>query len=201
MIKLESRRPEPLRRLAHKTAEIIPMSWIRPAALMRVDRGMFRLDRSHASISALASGLPIVMLTTTGARTGELRTLPVLALPVDDRDLDRFQLRSPRPTRAGLQPARPAVRHDHLERLLGHDACAELTGDSGSAISTWVSRPIHGGSSTTDVLRAATAGDHARAALRSRRPMILAPVRLTWPHVLVSTEVECVARCRQRASR
>ena len=30
------------------------------------------------------SDLPIVMLTTTGARTGELRTLPVLALPVDD---------------------------------------------------------------------------------------------------------------------
>jgi hypothetical protein len=27
--------------------------------------------------------------------------------------------------------------------------------------------------------------------------MILAPVRLTWPHVLVSTEVECVARCRR----
>ena len=84
MINFESRRPEPLRRLAHKAAEIIPMSWIRPAAVMRVDRGMFRLSRGRTTFSALASGLPIVMLTTTGARTGELRTLPVLALPVDD---------------------------------------------------------------------------------------------------------------------
>ena len=63
MINFESRRPEPLRRLAHKAAEIIPMSWIRPAALMRVDRGMFRLSRGRTTFSALASGLPIVMLT------------------------------------------------------------------------------------------------------------------------------------------
>jgi hypothetical protein len=84
MINFESRRPEPLRRLAHKAAEIIPMSWIRPAALLRIDRGMFRLSRGRTTFSALVSGLPIVMLTTTGARTGELRTVPVLAMPDND---------------------------------------------------------------------------------------------------------------------
>ena len=45
---------------------------------------MFRLSRGRTTFSALASGLPIVMLTTTGARTGQRRTLPVLALPDDD---------------------------------------------------------------------------------------------------------------------
>jgi deazaflavin-dependent oxidoreductase (nitroreductase family) len=84
MINFESRRPEPLRRLAHKAAELIPMSWIHPAALLRIDRGMFRLSRGRTTFSALFSGLPIVMLTTTGARTGELRTLPVLAMPDND---------------------------------------------------------------------------------------------------------------------
>ena len=84
VINFESRRPEPLRRLAHKAAELIPMSWIRPAALTRIDRGMFRLSRGRTTFSALVSGLPIVMLTTTGARTGELRTLPVLAMPDND---------------------------------------------------------------------------------------------------------------------
>ena len=70
---------------------------------------------------------------------------------------------------------------------------------SGSDMSTAASRRIRGGSRTTAALRRANPGDHARAELRRSGPMILAPVRLTWPHVLVSTEVECVARCRQRA--
>jgi deazaflavin-dependent oxidoreductase (nitroreductase family) len=84
VINFETRRPEPLRRLSRKAAEIIPMSWIRPGALVRIDRGMFRLTRGRTTFSALLSGLPIVMLTTTGARTGQPRTVPVLALPDTD---------------------------------------------------------------------------------------------------------------------
>jgi deazaflavin-dependent oxidoreductase (nitroreductase family) len=84
VINFEARRPEPLRRLSRKAAEIIPMSWIRPDALVRIDRGMFRLSRGRTTFSALLSGLPIVMLTTTGARTGQPRTVPVLALPDTD---------------------------------------------------------------------------------------------------------------------
>ena len=49
---------------------------------------MFRLSRGRTTFSALTSGLPIVMLTTTGARTGQRRTLPVLALP----DVDHLLL-------------------------------------------------------------------------------------------------------------
>jgi deazaflavin-dependent oxidoreductase (nitroreductase family) len=84
VLNFETRRPEPLRRLSRKAAEIIPMSWIRPGALVRIDRGMFRLTRGRTTFSALLSGLPIVMLTTTGARTGQPRTVPVLALPEVD---------------------------------------------------------------------------------------------------------------------
>lgn len=60
------------------------MSWIRPRALVRIDREMFRLSRGRTTLSAWISGLPIIMLTTTGARSGQARTLPVLALPEDD---------------------------------------------------------------------------------------------------------------------
>ena len=49
----------------------------------RIDRGMFRLSRGRTTLSAWISGLPIIMLTTTGARSGQARTLPV-ALPEDD---------------------------------------------------------------------------------------------------------------------
>jgi deazaflavin-dependent oxidoreductase (nitroreductase family) len=84
MINFEQQSPGPLRRLVQKAAEVIPMSWIRPRALVRIDRGMFRLSRGRTTLSAWISGLPIIMLTTTGARSGQARTLPVLALPEDD---------------------------------------------------------------------------------------------------------------------
>jgi deazaflavin-dependent oxidoreductase (nitroreductase family) len=84
MINFAQRRPGPLRRLVQKAAEIIPMSWIRPRALVRIDREVFRLSRGRTTFSAWISGLPIIILTTTGARTGQARTLPVLAFPEDD---------------------------------------------------------------------------------------------------------------------
>jgi deazaflavin-dependent oxidoreductase (nitroreductase family) len=84
MINFENRRPELLQRLVHRVAEIVPMSWIPPRALVRVDRAFFRITRGRTSWSAWISGLPIVMLTTTGARSGKPHTLPVLALPEGD---------------------------------------------------------------------------------------------------------------------
>jgi deazaflavin-dependent oxidoreductase (nitroreductase family) len=84
MIDFDSAGPGPLRSLVQKAAEIIPMSWIPPGALLGTDRAVFRLSRGRTTLSAWISGLPIIMLTTTGARTGQPRTLPVLALPEDD---------------------------------------------------------------------------------------------------------------------
>ena len=84
MINFERRRG-PLRRLVQKAAVVVPMSLVPARALPRFDRGFYRLSRGHTTFSAWVSGLPIVMLTTTGARTGQPRTLPVLGLPEGDR--------------------------------------------------------------------------------------------------------------------
>jgi deazaflavin-dependent oxidoreductase (nitroreductase family) len=84
VINFENRHPDPLRRLVRRAAEIVPMSWIRPRVVVRIDREVFRLTRGRTTLSAWVSGLPIIMLTTTGARTGQPRTLPVLALPEGD---------------------------------------------------------------------------------------------------------------------
>jgi deazaflavin-dependent oxidoreductase (nitroreductase family) len=84
MIDFENERPDPLRRLVRKAATIVPMSCIRPRLLVAVDREVFRLTRGRTTLSAWGSGLPIIMLTTIGARTGQPRTLPVLALPDGD---------------------------------------------------------------------------------------------------------------------
>jgi deazaflavin-dependent oxidoreductase (nitroreductase family) len=85
MIDFEQRRAGPLRRLVQKAAEIVPMSWIRPGALVAIDRTFYRLSGGRTTLSAWISGLPVVMLTTTGARTGQPRTVSVLGLPDGDR--------------------------------------------------------------------------------------------------------------------
>jgi deazaflavin-dependent oxidoreductase (nitroreductase family) len=46
-----------------------------------IDRPVYRLTGGRHTFASLVSGLPVVMLTTTGARTGVPRTVPVLGLP------------------------------------------------------------------------------------------------------------------------
>ena len=85
MTNFQQRRDSPLHRIVQRIAAILPMSWVPVRALPRIDRGFYRLTRGHTTFSAWVSGLPVVMLTSTGARTGEPRTLPVLGLPDGDR--------------------------------------------------------------------------------------------------------------------
>jgi deazaflavin-dependent oxidoreductase (nitroreductase family) len=61
-----------------------PGSWFFARVLHHVDRPLFRLTRGRATFGSLVSGLPVVMLTTTGARSGKPRTVPVLGLPTAD---------------------------------------------------------------------------------------------------------------------
>ena len=84
MINFEEQ-PGPLRRRLQKVAAILPMSLVPARALPRIDRAFYRLSRGHTTFSAWVSGLPVVMLTSTGARTGKPRTVPVLGLPDGNR--------------------------------------------------------------------------------------------------------------------
>ncbi len=61
-----------------------PGSWLSARILHHVDRPVYRLTRGRHTLSSLVSGLPVVMLTTTGARSGRRRTVPVLGLPTAD---------------------------------------------------------------------------------------------------------------------
>jgi deazaflavin-dependent oxidoreductase (nitroreductase family) len=45
------------------------------------DRLVYRFTRGRTTASSWLGGVKITMLTTTGARSGRLRTLPVLGLP------------------------------------------------------------------------------------------------------------------------
>lgn len=53
--------------------------------LPKLDRGLYRLTRGRVSLTGLVSGMPVVLLTTTGARTGRPRSVLLLALHDADR--------------------------------------------------------------------------------------------------------------------
>ncbi len=77
-------RANAVQRAMRRLAASGPGSWVFARVLHRVDRPLFRLTRGRATFASLVSGLPVVMLTTTGARTGKPRTVPVLGLPTAD---------------------------------------------------------------------------------------------------------------------
>lgn len=60
-----------------------PGAWLFARILHRLDRIAFRLSGGRRTMTSALSGLPVAMLTTTGARTGLPRTVPVLGFPIE----------------------------------------------------------------------------------------------------------------------
>lgn len=58
-----------------------PGAWLFARVLHRIDGPVHRLTRGRHTFASLVSGIPVVMLTTTGARSGQRRTTPVLGIP------------------------------------------------------------------------------------------------------------------------
>ena len=73
-----------VQRIIRRFAATGPGSWLFARVLHRIDRPVYRLTRGRHTLANLVSGLPVVMLTTTGARSGLRRTVPVLGLPSSD---------------------------------------------------------------------------------------------------------------------
>lgn len=72
-----------VQRLLRRFAASGPGSWLFARVLHHVDRPVHRLTRGRHTFASLVSGIPVVMLTTTGARSGQPRTVPVLGIPAN----------------------------------------------------------------------------------------------------------------------
>ena len=70
-----------VQRFLRRIAASGPGAWLFARILHHIDRPIDRLTRGRCTLASLLSGLPIVMLTTTGAKSGEPRTVPVLGIP------------------------------------------------------------------------------------------------------------------------
>lgn len=68
-----------------RMADPAPMAWFYSHTLHHIDRFIFRLTRGRHTFANLIAGLPVVMLTTLGAKSGERHTQPVAGLPDGER--------------------------------------------------------------------------------------------------------------------
>jgi deazaflavin-dependent oxidoreductase (nitroreductase family) len=73
-----------IRRFVRWMGSLRPVWLLYARTLHHLDRAVFRFSGGRATFTAWATGLPVVMLETTGARSGQLRRLPVLAFPENE---------------------------------------------------------------------------------------------------------------------
>lgn len=59
------------------------MTWVYTHIQQGTDERVFKLTRGRVTASSLLTGLPVIMLTTAGARSGRKRTVPLLGLRID----------------------------------------------------------------------------------------------------------------------
>jgi deazaflavin-dependent oxidoreductase (nitroreductase family) len=76
--------PNRLQRTIQHVASLRPVAAVFRHTFHHVDRWAVRLLRGR-TLSGLLAGVPNIMLTTTGARTGRSRTVPLIGLPVTGR--------------------------------------------------------------------------------------------------------------------
>ena len=73
-----------LQRVLRRFAGSGPGSWLFARALHRIDRPVYKLTQGRHTFASLLSGIPVVMFTTTGAKSGKPRTVPLLGLPTSE---------------------------------------------------------------------------------------------------------------------
>lgn len=73
-----------IQRVTQKVAASRPGAWVFQRTMYPIDKGLFRLTNGRLTVPGLMAGLPVIMLTTTGAKTGKDRTMPLLGIPMDD---------------------------------------------------------------------------------------------------------------------
>ena len=75
----------PAQGLMRRVIATRPAAWLLARTIHHIDRAVLRLSGGRTTAAALFSGLPILAVTTTGARSGRPRTVPLVAVPDGER--------------------------------------------------------------------------------------------------------------------
>ena len=74
-------RPNRLQRSLHPILRTKLSGWFLARTLHHFDRPVLRLSHGRHSLTSMLAGLPVVTVTTIGAKSGQPRSLPLIALP------------------------------------------------------------------------------------------------------------------------
>jgi deazaflavin-dependent oxidoreductase (nitroreductase family) len=78
-------RPNVIARTVRRVIATRPAAWLLARTIHHVDGATLRLSGGRTTASAVLSGLPIIELTTTGAKSGRPRTVPLVGIPDGER--------------------------------------------------------------------------------------------------------------------
>lgn len=78
------KRANGFQRGVQRVAQTGPLSKVFQKTMYAIDRPIYRWSKGRITVPSVVAGLPIVMLTTTGAKSGEPREMPLLGIPHDD---------------------------------------------------------------------------------------------------------------------
>ena len=59
-------------------------AWTFSKIITAMDRVVFRVSKGRYTVPQILAGLPIIMVTTTGRRSGQARTMPLVGVPIGD---------------------------------------------------------------------------------------------------------------------
>jgi deazaflavin-dependent oxidoreductase (nitroreductase family) len=56
-------------------------AWLFARSLPQIDKLVLRISRGQVTLTGVTGGIPVVTITTTGARSGQRRTTPLMGVP------------------------------------------------------------------------------------------------------------------------
>ena len=76
--------PNTVQRAMRHPLGLRPASWLFARSLHHIDNLLLRLSHGRVTTPGFLTGLPVVQITTIGARSGLRRSTPLLGIPVGD---------------------------------------------------------------------------------------------------------------------
>ncbi len=74
-------RPNLIQQINQKIASSAPGAWLFARTMHHLDQITSRITAGRKTASSILSGLPVITLTTTGAKSGQPRSVPLIGIP------------------------------------------------------------------------------------------------------------------------
>ena len=73
--------PSAVQRAMWRISSSRPGAWLFARSMPQVDKFVLRMSRGQVTLAGITAGIPVLTITTTGARSGLRRTTPLLGVP------------------------------------------------------------------------------------------------------------------------